>query len=247
MTAKESDVHEILVHRSNLKNDMLNEFNSNEVLTKNVQFGIVGHNGKLEEGMGNGVNKEVFAAFFEEFYSSCCCGVEELVPILRHDMHRFEWEAVARIICYSTKEKYFPIRLSYALMKSAFSNEDSVKETELLASFLKIAARDGRETLERNLEEMDANNDKHLDVLLAYNCHSLPTKENLKEIIIQLAHKEIIQKPRYVVQAWNNIFNVVKFQTHFLRYKLEDIYKNALPTGGPFLCCSVFGSRKTML
>ena len=37
-----------------------------------------------------------------------------------------------------------------------------------------------------------------------------PTEENLKEIILELAHQEIVQKPRYVTNCWSPIFTILK-------------------------------------
>ena len=83
-------VHEILVHRTKLRQDLINEFDSNEILQKTINFGIVGYDGKLESGQGDGIQREVISTFFEDFYGACCTGATELVPIVRHDMSELE-------------------------------------------------------------------------------------------------------------------------------------------------------------
>ena len=72
------------------------------------------------------------------------------MPILHHDVRKSEWEAVARIICYDTKVKFFPIRLSQPV-KTAILDGELVTNAELLSSFLKVISREVKEILERNL------------------------------------------------------------------------------------------------
>ena len=73
------------------------------------------------------------------------------MPILHHDVRKSEWKAVARIICYGTKVKYFPIRLSQPFVKTAILDGELVTNAELLSSFLKVISREVKEILERNL------------------------------------------------------------------------------------------------
>ena len=124
------------------------------------------------------------------------------MPILRHDMLKSEWEAVATLICYGTKVKYFPIRLSQPFVKTAILGEESVTDAELLSSFLKVTSRDEKEIVERNLEQIDEEKVDLLDVLSTYQCYASPIQENIKELILQTAHKGIVQKPRYIAQSW---------------------------------------------
>ena len=91
------------------------------------------------------------------------------MPILRHDMLKSKWEALARIIWYGTKVKCFPIRLSQPFVKTAISDEESVTDAELLSSFLKVISRDKMEILERNLEQIDEEKVDLLDVLQRTN------------------------------------------------------------------------------
>ena len=40
-------IHECLIHRSNLKKNMLKEFNNDVSLKETIRFRMVGHDGKL--------------------------------------------------------------------------------------------------------------------------------------------------------------------------------------------------------
>jgi len=231
LTKEGEELHEILIHRSNLKNDLIQEFSTDEVLPKKLSFGIVGTDGKLEEGQGTGVEREVLSSFFEEFYDSCCTGASEKVPLLRHDMLISQWKAVGRIICYSLKSGYFPLRLSYAFMKATFFNEDSVTKEELISSFLKYLSGEDKETLIKSMSSFPDDINELCDVLSSYNCYSKPTDCNLDDLVFQLAHKELIQKPRYVSNCWGSVFKLVKFPEGFPLENLQSIYELKTPSG----------------
>ena len=49
-------------------------------------------------------------------------------------MLKSKWKAVARIICYGTKVKYFPVRLSQSFVKTSILDEESVTDAELFVS-----------------------------------------------------------------------------------------------------------------
>ena len=55
---------------------------------------------------------------------------------------------MARIICYGTKVKYFPIRLSQPFVKAAILDEEPAADAELLSLFLEIISIDEEEILE---------------------------------------------------------------------------------------------------
>ena len=52
LTIEKEDADESLIHRSNLKREMLKEFSSDDIFEESICFGIVTHDGKLEEGIG---------------------------------------------------------------------------------------------------------------------------------------------------------------------------------------------------
>ena len=57
-----------------------------------------------------------------------------------------------------------------------------------------------------------------LEFLSSYKCFKVPTKDNIKKIIIELAHQEIIQKPCYEADCWNQVF---KYNTSYHSIKSE--------------------------
>ena len=106
------------------------------------------------------------------------------MPILCHDMLKSEWKAVARIICYGTKVKYFPVRLSQSFVKTSILDEESVTDAELLSLFLKVICRNEEDVQEQNLEQIDEGKVDLLDVLSTYQCYASPTEENIRKLIL---------------------------------------------------------------
>ena len=225
------EIMEVTVHRVTIRKDMLDIFSTDAVLSKELKFSIIGFDGVLEEGIGVGVNKEVLSIFSSELYTSFCCGADELVPILRHDMQKYEWEAVARIIAYGTTLDFFPIRISRMFMMSALLDESILKKEELISSFLNYISLDEKETIQMFQKEFIGDMEELLEVLSAYGCYAKPTKENFTDILFQLAHKEIIQKPRYIAACWNGVFRRIKLPNSFFPENLNVVYKKITATG----------------
>ena len=69
-----------------------------------------------------------------------------------------------------------------------------------------------------------------LDVLSAYNCKSKPKADNLKALIQELAHQELVQKPRYVSNCFSEVFVSAK-KHHPFRSKeeLSNFYESRKP------------------
>lgn len=225
------EVMDLTIHRATLKKDMLEAFSDDKMMSKELKFSIVGFNGNLEDGTGVGVAKKVISSFFNEIYTSFCCGAQELVPILRHDMQRKEWESVARVIVYGTTLEYFPVHISKMFMMSAFQDENLLSNEDLVSSFLNYISQDEKEIIQMFQTEFKSNTEELIDILSSYKCYTNPTKENLQHILFQLAHKEIIQKPRYIASCWNGIFKKIKFPKAFSPSNLNAVYKRATATG----------------
>ena len=208
---------------------MLEMFSKDGIFEKNIKFKIIGFNGEVEAGEGVGVSKEVISSFFDEIYTSFCCGAQDLVPILRHDMQRQQWDAVARVIIYGISLKYFPIKISKPFMISTFFDENSIEEKELINSFLNYVSTDEKEIIQNAVDNFPEDREDLIEVLSSYNCKSNPSSsDSFKLILAQLAHQEIIQKPKYVASCWHEIFQKFNYPPSF---DIGCFYKNAIPTG----------------
>lgn len=196
-------VHKIILCRAFLKDNLIEVFKDPEILQVNLDVTLIGDNGKEEEGKGAGVFRDTLSSFWSQFFNSLTVGTQEKVPAIRHDYQRAEWEAIARILMYGyIKERYFPLPLSRAFVALCLFGEESMTSDFLLSSFKLYISEDERETLQKCLEEkIEDEYDDVLDFLCNYKCYRSPTQENILQIVSELAHQEIIQKPRYVMNC----------------------------------------------
>lgn len=68
-----------------------------------------------------------------------------------------------------------------------------------------------------------------LDFLSAFDCKRRVTSENVAEIIREVAHKEIVQKPQYVADCWQPIVSRLKVYFPDVR-SLDELYSSIVPT-----------------
>lgn len=202
---------------------MLNTFRDPKILEYDLDITIIAHNGKGEEGRGSGVLREVLTSFWKECFSCLTVGAIEKVPTVRHDYQKGEWEAIGRIIVYGySVVKYFPITLSPAFVATVFFGEESLTPDFLIESFKLYVSLDEREVLENSLKvDFNLSDGDLLDLLSSFKCYKIPTKDNIFTILHELAHQEIVQKPRYIADCLSPIVNALRVYTPF--QTLEDL------------------------
>eukprot|EP00794_Sanderia_malayensis_P000832 gene832-124_t len=204
----DNELKSVIIHRATLKEDVIRIFADPSILTYDLNFTIIDNRGREEEGKGIGVSREVVSSFWTEVYNSFTLGLHEKVPAIRHDLQMREWEAIARVLIYSHQVEYLPSKLCVAFLASTLFGEGAVSAEILLMSFKNYIALDEKAVLEQCFAEaFDTNDDDLLDFLSAYRCFKTPSKDNVKKIIFELAHQEIIQKPRYISDCWSRIMN----------------------------------------
>jgi len=126
---------------------------------------------------------------------------------------------------------YFPYMLSQALIVSVTFGENAVPEETLLKSFQKYVAKDEQEVVAEALKgNLDV--EELIEVLDRFGCRKLPTQENAKDLILDVAHKEIVQKPQYVADAWREALKMmVKSKDEIATIEgLCNLYQTVAPT-----------------
>lgn len=88
----------IILHRTYIKSDLIENFKDPSVMNCNVTFKIINERGELELGVGIGVTCEVYTLFWNEFAISMTIGDRERVPFVIHDHFVEEWDAVGGIL-----------------------------------------------------------------------------------------------------------------------------------------------------
>lgn len=230
---KEWPIYSVIWHRAVLKDDMIATFTEEGIFHMNIDVTLIGYNGTEEAGRGDGVFRDALATFWNQFFNSLSVGAQEKIPAIRHDYQRREWEAIARILVYGyVRERYYPLSLSLGFLIVCLFGDDCVSGEFLLSSFRPYLSDDERDTFDKCFEDdFVAGEEDVLEFLGTYNCFRNHSKENIREILSQIAHQEIIQKPRYILNCWAPILKSLKLFPDFQSIKdVENMYDAKKPT-----------------
>ena len=207
------------VHRSRLKDDVMALFKNKESLSRISSFRIIDERGKLEEGVGSGVTRDVIATLWQQLFPATMVCDREKVPCIRHNFKKSEWTAIGRVLVFAFKEvNYFPICVSKA---SCLFGEDNIDNEFLISSF-SFCIRRGN---------CESNDDDILEFLGNCKTFTMPTKENIDSILSKLAHQELIQKPRYVAECWAPVLAELKQYPEFSSPTgLDNLFSAKMPS-----------------
>ena len=127
---------------------------------------------------------------------------------------------------------YVPVCRSPVSLASCMYGEEPITEEELLTAFTNYVTADDREVLAKCLsDDFDSQDDDLLEWLSSYTSLKLPTKENIKALLAELAHQERIQKPRYIAQCWSPIISTLKTHPNFWSVKsMKELFLDMKPT-----------------
>lgn len=212
---------------------MIATFKEQGIFHMNLDVTFIGYNGKMEEGKGEGVFRDALSTFWNQFFNSLAVGAQEKIPSIRHDCQKEEWEAIARILVYGyIRNRYFPLSLSLGFLIVCLFGDDSVSSEFLLSCFRQHLSDDERDTFDKCFEDdFDPNDDDMKDFLSYYKCFRNHSKENIRQIIFEIAHQEIIQKPRYILNCWAPIVKSLKILPDFQSVKdVQHMYDAKRPT-----------------
>ncbi|ESO90461.1 hypothetical protein LOTGIDRAFT_164040 [Lottia gigantea] len=187
--------------------DILNEAITKigEILHKPVSYVRILSNGEAEVGVGSGVERDTFSAFWSEFYAKYTVGDTAKVPVLRHDMGVTTWQAVARIIIkgYETCG-YWPLKIASPFLEEAMFG---TVISDLTTVFFNHVSHSEREVLKLALNDFDTvDKEELMDILSTYDCRKIATADNIKYMLTEIAHKEIIQRPMFIIDSMRSVF-----------------------------------------
>ena len=121
---------------------------------------------------------------------------------------------------------YFPTVLSRGFVKYCMNN-NTIQSDDLIDSFKKYVSPDENALLERvlspdvSVEDID-NNEELKDFLDDFKCRSLAKKDNISEIVSEIAPQELVQKPHIMASCWQDAFSVIM---PVLGESIDDIYQ----------------------
>lgn len=194
----------VVVRKGSCLSDMMAAFTDPAILDKKINICKKLPNGVLELDIGSGLFRDCLSEFWSEFFNRCTLGTDVKAPFLRHEFETSGWQAIARVLLKGwVAEKYFPIHLPLPFLEEALYGTvySSVTDT-----FMLYISKHDREVLQHALNNFESvDQDSLLDILDSYECHRMPTKENLASLLFQLGHKALIQMPMFVIQCWKPV------------------------------------------
>ena len=198
----------LMLHRMNIKADMINAFKDPRITNCHLTIVMIDGRGNEEKGTGIGVVRDAFSLFWKEVYDSLFIGENERVPFIRHDYSRSDWEAIARVIVVGYQIcQYLPIRISKAFLSYVLFGECAITSENLIEAFQQYISVEERNTLEKCLAgsfdfDDEEDYDNLLEILGNFDCRTRVNKENVRSVIREIAHKEIIQKTQFITDCW---------------------------------------------
>lgn len=100
--------------------------------------------------------------------------------------------------------------------------------SDLTEAFLQFVSCQDREILRQALQDFSSvEPDDLLDVLDNYECRRKPSADTLPQILMEISHKELVQKPMFVIDCWRDI---TQSQISLNYEKLSKMYADLKPT-----------------
>ena len=217
----------IKIHRGHALDDLIATFEDTSVDPRAfVRITMILPDGQ-EEGASDdgGVTRDCLSEFWQSFYERCTLGRSCKVPCLRHDFGVQQWQAVGKILSFGWRqESYFPIEIAMPFFEQCLFDEPS---SDLVDTFLRFVPTSESDVLRQAMEDMTSvDNEELLDVLNDHDCKYRPTAENLQTIIKQIAHKEMIQAPMFIIDCFKDTMKGLGLNKEIL----ASIYCESQPT-----------------
>ncbi|XP_041841968.1 uncharacterized protein LOC121640323 [Melanotaenia boesemani] len=226
-TQSVKEIRCVTVRRINVVHDVIDIFMEPEVL--NVELKMELKNEKAVDS--DGVSREVYSAFWEHFLEQCE-GEDERVPRLRPDFTEQQWQAVGRVWLKGYLDhNIIPIRLSPAFVLACCQGVSSVDEELLMMSFSRFISGPEQVAVEKALQgNMDETAEEDLlELLSRMGSHCLPSKDNLQASLLTMAHKVLLQEPKFVIDCFHStIHNAVPSLTN--KDSIMTLYESKRPT-----------------
>ncbi|KAK5648008.1 hypothetical protein RI129_002900 [Pyrocoelia pectoralis] len=194
------------LHRGHIFEELTKEFEtigSGESYTMDIK--VILPNGQTEIAFDNGgVLRDVLTEFWNSFYDECCEGATCKVPVIRHDYCEKKWRAIGKVLLIGYRQiKYFPTKLARAFVEYIILGNFSTDLINNLLLYVGICDANTLKSALKNFESVDT--DDILDVMGNIGCKKIITKENFLQILGEIAHALLIQKPMFIIDTWQKI------------------------------------------
>ena len=101
---------------------------------------------------------------------------------------------------------YFPLFLSAIILTAALFGEESISVDCFIDGFKQYVSAEEGDLVNLIFDSFDEQNEELMDLLSSYNCFRVPKENDFKNIIVELAHEELIQKPKNIINCFGMTF-----------------------------------------
>lgn len=190
----------IRLHRVTIMEEMITIFKSEDIMTTRLFVQLVDEVGADQSG----VSREAYTEFWKGFLAKLAEGEDVRVPAICPQYGLEEWKAIARVLAKGMIDaKVFPLQIAKAFIMAVFFGEESVPPEDLMSSFLLYLSEYERKAVESLLKGTGTEEEKDIviDILDREGSHQLPENDGYRPILLQTAHKCIIQNSAYALEA----------------------------------------------
>lgn len=220
----------LILHRGRIFNELIEAFKHIKMYPQ-FQFELILPNGSVENAIDvGGVFKDVLAEFWSSFYEMATTGCNWKIPIIRHDFQDEQWRAIGKIIFIGWRDiQYLPLSLALPFMEYVICGT-VVNNQYLVDGFLNTLPFKSKDILQNALKDFkQIDEDELLDILQEFDCRLVVNEKNIKDVVSEIAHKEIIQRPKYIIDIWseelrNKVIPIIS------KISLQEMYINNVPT-----------------
>lgn len=217
-------------HRGNVFQEMIDAFAKMQY-TKDtiVCTGFLHLDGTPEKAVDSGgVFRDAITEFWNTMYQTCTSGASLKIPNIRHNLGEEQWRAMAKIMYLGwTNGRYLPIKLAKPILEQMLFGKIT---SDLVPSFLQTLRTQDKTIISSALVNINSvDNDILVDILGSLGCRVIPNENNLKIILEQIAHMELVQKPRYIIEQFREELQD-KFLFHLTVTEVLKLYKLSEPT-----------------
>ncbi|GAA6106311.1 uncharacterized protein LOC119008776 isoform X1 [Tachysurus ichikawai] len=208
---------------------MIGQFIDSRIMTYNLKYSIIDEKGADEDG----VSRDVYSGFWSEFFEE-----DMRVPSLSAKWQVEDWKSIGRILAKGFKDhRYFPNCLATAFTVALIFGEHSVTDEIMIKSFLSYLSQSDIDLVSLALKEdlLGDDRDELLDLLDRLGVTTMPTQQNLKELLLKAGHKQIIQLPKYALDNMSGEAKQIFRETFNSPVDVLQMYEDKRPTTRRFL------------
>ena len=206
----------IEVSSENVFTDLISHYHNIDVLLHDrIHLSFSG-----EFGVGDGVTKDVYAKFFDEFYK-LCEGDRQKVPLPTIDDD--DIVVFGKIVTHAfIQHRLLPLQLAKASLEYALY--ENSEDSELISTFLMFLPKTESAFIEK-FEQ--ANAQPVLDILTEYKIFEQPTSENITRLCKKAANVALIRLPCFGLKSI--VKGMGQFWSQISREMFCSLYSCILP------------------